>query len=295
MIKFSPGVIQSCRELIDLLDENLLTLFDVRTSFHTIGRLPIDLVIETAEALRWVSTNNSGCLVPTNTGKKRLAETSYEIFLRCALLDYIEIERPPWIHNAVHGRLKVVSFAGSQIEQIFVEAGLVEALDDDTVAFWDELAAKARGLKNDKLNDIGRAGERLSMQFELLRTGVLPRWIAVDNNSDGYDVLSVVDCNDSRRLSIEVKTSTLGLRGSIHITRNEWAFASMAEVHLFHVWDTTQVRPRLAVVYPNQVATHVPTNKGNGSWESVEIPIESFASSFCEVDLATKFESGIQR
>ena len=62
----------------------------------------------------------------------------------------------------------------------------------------------------------------MTLAHEKDRTGRKPKWVAIDNNEDGYDVFSVVDAEDSRALSIEVKISTMGLAGSFHLTRNEW-------------------------------------------------------------------------
>ena len=78
------------------------------------------------------------------------------------LFDYIDAARPPWIQNASFGRSRVLSFAGSTIAQVFVEANLAHGTDDDVVAFWDALTARARGQKNDRLTEIGRQGERLT-------------------------------------------------------------------------------------------------------------------------------------
>ena len=83
--------------------------------------------------------------------------------LRQALLDYMEIERPPWLQNASFGRARVLSFAGSDIAQVFVEADLAHGTDDNVVAFWDAMAAKARGQKIDRLTEIGR--RRASLDY----------------------------------------------------------------------------------------------------------------------------------
>ena len=55
--------------------------------------------------------------------------------LRQALLDYIDVERPPWVQNATFGRSRVLSFAGNAIAQVFVEAGLAHGTTDEVVDF----------------------------------------------------------------------------------------------------------------------------------------------------------------
>lgn len=202
--------------------------------------------------------------------------------MRCS--DYIDVVLPPWVQNASFGRARVLSFAGSEIAQVFVEAGLAHGTDEGVVAFWDELAARARGQKSGRLTAIGRHGERLSLAYEENRTGQKPEWVAIENNADGYDVLSVVGSDNLRQLSIEVKTSTMGLAGSIHLTRNEWERALEGANHVFHLWDTcANVTPRLAVVEPQEMQTHIPTDLGSGSWESVAIPFATFGPRFATV------------
>jgi hypothetical protein len=164
--------------------------------------------------------------------------------LRQAILDYIEVEKPAWLQSVTYGRKRVLKFVGLQLEQVFSEAGLVDGIDADVISFWDVLAAAARGQKHDQASAIGRRGERLSFEFEARRTGTRPIWISIDNNADGYDVLSVVDREDPRKLSIEVKTSTMGLSGSMHITRNEWDRAMEVENHRFHLWSLRDGDPK---------------------------------------------------
>ena len=57
-----------------------------------------------------------------------------------------------------------MAFAGNGVAQVFVEAGLANGFDDDVVAFWDELAARARGLRDVKLSEFGREGEKLTIK-----------------------------------------------------------------------------------------------------------------------------------
>jgi len=203
--------------------------------------------------------------------------------LRQALLDYIDVVRPPWVQNATFGRKKVIAFAGNQIGQVFVEAGLASGTDEAVVSFWDSMAALARGQKNDRLAMIGRQGERLTLEFEQGRTGRTPKWVAIDNNEDGYDVLSVVDVSDSRPLSIEVKSSTQGLSGTLFLSRNEWERALETDNHTFHLWDIRPNRqPSLAVVSVSEIEVHIPLDRQDGNWAIAEIPFRVFATNFAD-------------
>ena len=175
----------------------------------------------------------------------------------------------------------MLAFAGTETAQTFVEAGLSSSTDEDVVAFWDAVAARARGQKVDYLARIGRRGERQTLFYETSRTGRSPKWVSVEDNADGYDVLSIVDSKDLRPLSIEVKASTLGLTGMLHLTRNEWERSLEADSHIFHLWSFVSNNPGdLAIVSTREMESHIPRDLGDGSWEVVEIPFAAFRDRF---------------
>jgi len=169
----------------------------------------------------------------------------------------------------------------TQVGQVFVEAGLADGTDDEVVSFWDAMASMARGQKNDRLSAIGRQGERLTIEHEKGRTGRKPKWVAIDNNEDAYDVLSVVGADDPRSLSIEVKSSTMGLAGRFYLSRNEWERAQETENHAFYLWTMrSNHEPSLAVITPQEMDDHIPIDRGKGDWENVEIPFMAFQQRF---------------
>jgi len=201
------------------------------------------------------------------------------------ILDYIHAENPPWVQLAASGRREVLLQAPKALCQVIVDAGLAYGDDSDTVIFWDMLAASARGIRNAALTEIGRIGERLTLTHERRRTGREPTWVALDSNADGYDVLSRISDADTRRLTIEVKTSNqVAKSGIFHLTRNEWNLAVDSLHHAFHLWSISGGEPRLAVLHVEQIAKHVPVDEGCGVWESAGIPFAAFSSSFSLVD-----------
>jgi hypothetical protein len=280
MIQFSPGILQGCFELLEITSRNTLSFSQIVSSFSKLGCIPSSNVLETAQYMKWLRTNPDGILILTPTGTQLLSQNNYKTRLKHALLDFIDIAKPAWVQNATFGRKKVISFAGNQVEQILIEAGLANGADDEVVLFWDTLAAMARGQKTDRLMEIGRVGERLTMNHEEMRTGLKPKWVSIDNNSDGYDVLSVVDNQNKCFLSIEVKTSTIGLSGVFHLTRNEWNRSKVVDNHLFHLWDISKKNSNLAKVTCEQMERHIPMDHGSGNWESVEIPFVVFKEYF---------------
>lgn len=280
MIALSPGLAQGCFELLSLISRSPLTLSQIRSSFAYFGNMDSRKVVDTAQALSWLRATDEGVGVISQSGARLLGLVGYEEMLRQALLDYIDVERPAWIQSATYGRARVLAFAGTETAQTFVEAGLSSGTEDDVVAFWDAVAARARGQKNDYLASIGRRGERQTLAYEEARTGRAPKWVSIEDNADGYDILSIAALGDFRPLSIEVKASTLGLAGTLHLTRNEWERSLEVECHIFHLWSFRSHDTLMAIISPQEMQSHVPNNCGDGSWELVEIPFAAFRERF---------------
>lgn len=277
MISFSPGIAQGCFDLLEMADRTPLAFVKIPSVFARLGNLPSSRVVESVQALNWLRAGEDGIAMLTPSGARILSLAGYEPRLRQALLDYIDAARPPWIQNATFGRARVLSFAGSEIAQVFVEAGLAHGTEDAVVAFWDAMSARARGQKNIRLTTIGRDGERLTLTHEQDRTGRMPKWVSIDSNEDGYDVLSVAGPTDPSHLSIEVKATTIGLAGSFHITENEWDRARSFANHVFHLWDLSKTIPHLAILSRTDIDPHIAINQGAGNWKSIEIPFGIFS------------------
>ncbi len=275
----SPGIAFGCVELLGAASRNALTPGGVLSL--ALGTVPPRDVLETAIALRWLEISAEGLLTPTVRGERALACDDDRLRMRSLVLDHIDAENPPWLQLASYGRRELLLQAPPGLRQVLVEAGLAYGDDADTVHFWDVLAARARGMRNAALTEIGRRGERLTIARERERIGSPPKWIALDSNAEGYDVLSQLSASDSRRLSIEVKaTQQSHLSGSFHVSRNEWDFAGEALHHAFHLWDLSGTPPRLAVLSVEQIADHIPSDRGEGNWESAMIPFRVFGPSF---------------
>lgn len=281
VISLSTGVAYSSFELLEIVVARRPVLFkDLRLAFGNIGPIPATKALENAQGMGWIGSDDNGVAVPTVSGERLLAIGTPVGRLRRTILDYIDIEEPFWLQTASFGRAKLLQFAGPSIGQVFLEAGLTDGCSDDVVEFWDALSARARGQKNDRLLAIGRDGERLTIARESARTGKTPKWVSLENNEDGYDVLSTMGREDSRKLSIEVKATSVGIKGSFHLTANEWDRAISFPCHTFHLWDLAQSEPSLAVLLPLDVEPHIPANRGRGDWESVEIPFAAFTERF---------------
>jgi len=281
MTQLSPGIANGCFELLNIASRHSLELASMSASFPRMGSVSSSLVLEAVQSLNWIRSNDAGIALLTPTGARLHAIESYQGRLRQALLDYIETLHPSWSELATFGRRKVIYFAPPAIQQMISEAGLDDGVGGDVVSFWDAMAARARGMNNDSLMAIGREGERLTISYEKKRTSKEPKWVSLDSNEKGYDVLSVIDAADNRPCSIEVKASTQGILGRFHITRNEWDRALEAENHLFHLWDISPNNQlSLAIISPEEMKSHIPSNSGSGRWESVAVPFSVFKANF---------------
>ena len=279
----SPGILASCFEMLDILNRRGMSFQTFGLTFPRVGVCRTPDVLDFAQGLSWVRVGVDGLAEITNSGGRILSLLSHEARLRQAVLDYVDAFSPSWVQNASFGRHKVLSYAGVEAKQVLSEAGLASGKDKETVEFWDKLAARARGQKDIHLAEIGRRGERLTIGREALRTGKEPKWVALENNADGYDVLSIVGPRNGAHLSIEVKSSTQGLRGSFHITRTEWERAMEAPFHCFHLWmlrGPADAESSLAVVQPEDMKPHVPLNSGQGTWSNCEVPFEALKGFF---------------
>lgn len=281
MTSLTPGLVQSALELMHLLQRQPLSVAELLDGLKRIGNMATPDALKLAQTLNWLFISSEGVLQATPSGERIIAIPRYELALRQVVLDFVDLVRPDWLQNASSGRARVLSFAGIGVAQTLIEAGVAGGTDDGVVSFWDALAARARGQKDDRMLAIGRAGERLSLIYEERRTGRPARWIALDSNEDGYDILSV-DAKGSRMpLTIEVKTSTIGLSGFIHLTRPEWLQAVDSPAHVFHLWNLKpNSQSELATVSTDEMASHIPTDVGYGLWRQVQIPFRAFSKRF---------------
>ena len=173
MIAFSPGIAQGAFELLNITTRQQLSFLDIQISFKRLGGMSVAQVCDVAQRFNWVHVDQDGFLRATNAGLIILSLPDYPSKLRQALLDYIEVEKPAWLQNVTFGRQRVLKFADICLVQVFIEAGLVDGISIDVVEFWDILAAAARNRKNDRATEIGRMGERLTLEYEVIKASFL--------------------------------------------------------------------------------------------------------------------------
>jgi hypothetical protein len=178
------------------------------------------------------------------------------------------------------GRSRFYAALERDEQSIFRQAGILdEPPEDDFVEWWDGLTGEMRLVADLERLLRGRAAERLTIAHELSRMkkeGIAeePRWIGLDDNTKGYDVLSFeLDGNKLVNKLIEVK-STIASPLRFRVTRNEWEQAEkFGSAYVFHVWDLAKDPAILYVCTVNQVRQHIPVDSEKGKWKDAEIPV----------------------
>jgi len=277
----SVGTLYAIQDLFSDLEKRRISAEEFRLCFIKFGTSTAKDVYETATLLNWICTSSEGEIVATLIGKAAHAPGDRSVKLRSQLRSIIRDTRPPWASLLVNGRKEASLEFPIEIKQCFKEALLLEAIDEQIINWWDEQSICMREDSNLQRMQIGRRGERLTLQFELERTGTSPKWQAFETNFAGYDVLSVRDNRDHRHLKIEVKASTRRFKEAIiNITEHEWITANTSlNDYIFHVWlieeSGSSKRETLFVVQSSEIVSHIPSNQGRGAWKQMAIPIGS--------------------
>lgn len=277
MSSMSPGVAGSSIYLLKYLSVRPHSQ-DELLRLNRIGVVANERALEFCRDLFLIEIDTqSNCLVMAEKGQSIVDASAHYLAMRRLIEIYAQVQRPAWASLAPSGRAQVLRFCPPEVRQIFDEADLIENNAEDAIEFWDRLASGVRGVKDARYTEIGRKGERLTLQHERNRVNREPRWIAIDDNSAGYDVLSVTEAGLSQRLLIEVKATTQE-NGYIYFTRNEWETAETAAAYVLHIWRLAD--NRLAVISSDDLSCHIPSDHGDGSWKEVKISLNAFEAAF---------------
>ena len=201
------------------------------------------------------------------------------------LRDYVLKARPAWRSRIPYGRKEVALFLSQDENACFEETDLLSPLLTPSIReWWDSLAAEIRKELAFNLEETGRQGEQLSLRYEKGRTQQEPFWAAFESNLLGYDIISVVHKGCPQPLLVEVKASVSPISEAVfHIFANEWAVASNSSAYVFHLWSLLHNEYKLAVLTPEEVFPHIPTNHLSGEWESVKVRFSSFREKFLSI------------
>ena len=191
---------------------------------------------------------------------------------------------PEWAKLITLGRGRFIKRLEAQdlrdFGSLFRQARLLDDPPDIAdVKWWDDLQAHVRTQKGAQAMDRARTAERLTLEREnaiLEQLGIQQRavWVAIEDNTVGYDVLSYTpgQFGPLNKL-IEVK-STIASPVRFYLTSNEWKQAlKYGDAYVFHVWNLLAVQQVLHELSVDQVAPHVPKNFEKGTWETALIPV----------------------
>jgi hypothetical protein len=261
---FSVGILYSAKEFLDFLSETPGIDLTFSAVFQTFSVASPKAVLEVAQKCEWVQLNTAGQLEITDRGKQVIECKEPELTLRVQIRHLIEAYRPTWIPLLSRGRSEAQKYLPSDVAQCLREAALFTSLSDDVVNWWDECSKISRRAGKDTKIEVGRQGEKLSIQYERNRTKREPIWQGFESNLSGFDVLSSVSETDLAPLRIEVKTSNSKPEvAAFHVTKNELGVATTSGSYVFHLW-SLQPHAQLMVVEVSRVMKHIPSNHGEG-------------------------------
>lgn len=81
-MSLSPGLVNSCFELLSLVDRRPVSVIELRASFTSIGVVSSVQVIEYSQKMRWIVTNDSGMAEVTHRGHRFLTSEPLSRTLR---------------------------------------------------------------------------------------------------------------------------------------------------------------------------------------------------------------------
>jgi len=271
---FSVGLLYSVRDFLKLNSISGMKPDTFESYFKSFKYSTADKILTVSFKCGWAKVNQQGLIELTERGQD-ISVSEYEVALLIQLEDLILIFNPTWASLLLKGRTEAKNYLPPDALQCFKECGLFGELTDELIKFWDKLSLAYRNYSQIRMTEIGRIGEKLSFDYELIRTGKPPLWQAIESNLAGFDLLSIVDTTNSQKLKIEVKTTTSNITyAKFHLTKNEWNTALASINYVFHLWHIEKT-PTLHIVSLQKINDHIPTDKGNGDWESVEIPFRS--------------------
>jgi hypothetical protein len=270
---FSVGVLYAIQGFLEYVDTRQMAVSDFYKSFPRFNNVSSSDIVSTAQAHGWILVDETGDIRITDSGRTIIKAGEPKLRLRRQLQALVLLGAGSWAGLLVRGRSEFARYSTPNVVQCFRDADLLDSVDTDVVEWWDNIAGPIRGRRESYLLEIGRKGERLSVEYEYSRVGQLPNWVALDNNSAGYDLLSVVEPLSNTKLVIEVKTSELPwARAEFFLSRNEWDILSAHSHATIHLWSIASTQPKFQALPISVLEQHIPTDRGAGKWNNVRIP-----------------------
>lgn len=201
--------------------------------------------------------------------------------LRQTLFNMAVLLKPFWAKVSPLGRDRVRAVLSDDQAQCLRYAGLLDSVNEAVWRWWDDLAGHFRTVQSQKLLEIGREGELLSLEYERAKLkaeniSIEPRWMSIEDNLAGYDILSYRNENGTRqKVFIEVKATTASDCIFV-LTRSEWNCAiKIGSSYLFHFWILPS--KSLCTASVSDVMPNIPSDNGSGSWDRVKLDLKNWS------------------
>lgn len=267
------GVLYRALDLLEAVATDSPSERSLHDAFRLFRGVSLSAVLDVCREAGWLSSGIDGRTSVTSSGSSLLAITDTELRLREQIAHLLHARRPPWARAILQGRSAVTQYAPSDALQCLQEAGLIESIEPDVISWWDKQASLYRDEENAKNVATGRVGERLSVMFEETRTGIRPRWISLEFEGSGYDILSRMSRLDPGPLAVEVKTSVRRWEeAEFHLTRNEWDYLSGHPNSTVHLWSVYTKPVLFAVLSIEALSNHIVADMGDGKWSLMTCP-----------------------
>ena len=189
----------------------------------------------------------------------------------------IESDRPWWRKLFKSGREVVRTALSDDEQQVFADAGLLDVPPTaSTRLWWYRMASIVRAERDQQQSESGGDAELRTLEYEddrlrSLGINLQPQLVGFENNGLGYDIRSYdIGPHGPITRLIEVKSSS-AKPPRMFIPRNEWnAAVKFGSSFFFYFWHGEKA-DELTIFTAKQMADHVPTDRGHGQWQDVEI------------------------
>ena len=280
MPELGPDLCYSCQDFLSLVGNEDLRLSDFAKQRERILNIEAELAISVCQECNWIHFDPQGRIVLTDVGRdiaEHIAKKRSATALRVQIFSMVKTYSWSWTDALRHGRQEALRRMPEDARQCFEESRTLRSRwNQELIAWWSGLAQQQRGLRSDRMIEIGRRAEQLSFEYERKRIGRSPDWRALETTFDGYDILSQLTRMDDTPLRIEVKGTTQSISGALFfVTRNEWRTAKAAGNYVFHLWSLGPSNT-LRIVPASSIEPHVPSDLGKGHWELFQLKLGIF-------------------
>ena len=203
--------------------------------------------------------------------------------------NYIKEFTPPWFIRFRKGIDALVELENID-RQIFQCLNEIEIFNYPLTNSAEDFITQIRKLiyassfdERDNI-DTGVIGEKLSMKYELIKSGTLPTRESLNNEYAGYDLISFYSDNQIKRIEVKASKSQRAF-----ITWNEWKVALDSNKegidYEFHLWNIKDEKNELAILCLKDLSFIPKEHCDRHHFDKYIILFDGFSDKFQEVSL----------